>query len=381
MANELDKLLGEINKRYGAHSIVKASENKTLAAVQRVRTGIFGLDVALGGGVPVGGITILKGEYSSGKSVLALRIASAYQRHCRNCGREMFDWDETTQTGKMKKCCKDAAPMRVVWFDAEGCWSNSWAQRLGVDTDNCYVIRTEFAEQGIDVADAIIRSGECDLLVVDSVAALTPSVEIEQSSEKWQMGVAARLMNKAMRKWVSAQNAGSLGRATTCSVLLINQIRMKIGVIYGSPETSPGGKGLEFAASVIGKVKKDGFMEDDAGRAVGHWMQVAFVKNKTAPPNRTCKFSLAFVDSPYGEGDSRKPGASNIGHQILGLAEFWKLVKRSGSWYELAKGHRCQGAEAAAKWLEQPENKAVLDMLRDKIWEKEVGWLDGGEYA
>jgi recombination protein RecA len=369
MSDELADLMKSINKRYGDACFVQASKSEKLGTRRRIETGIMSFDLALGGGVPMGTIITLKGEFSSGKSALAHRIGAAFQRTCRNCGNPRVLWNEITQDGAEVSCCEDPKPMRVVWFDAEGSYQNQWAERLGMNSDNTYVIRTEFAEQGIDVADAVIRSGECDLLVVDSVAALTPSVEIEESSEKWQVGVHARLMNKAMRKWVSAQNAVGMSRVVPPTILLINQIRMKIGVMYGSPETSPGGKGLDFAASVICKVKRKGFMEDKSGAApFGQDMEIVVQKNKTAPPNRSCLFSLYFRDSGV-----YSAGASNLADQIVAIGEYWGLVEKAGSWFKLPNGEKYQGTLKTAEALAADE--LLLFDIKDKIWSREVDWM------
>ncbi len=370
----LEDLIKKINKSYGDDCFVQASKSEKLNVRKRIETGILSFDLALGGGIPLGTVLTLKGEYSSGKSALAHRIGASFQRTCRNCGGSLVLWNEIVQDGAEVACCDAPEPMRVVWFDAEGSYQNSWAERLGMRSDKTYVIRTEFAEQGIDIADSVIRSGECDLLVVDSVAHLTPSVEIEQSSEKWQVGVHARLMNKAMRKWVSAQNAVGMTKVVPPTILLINQIRMKVGVIYGSPETSPGGKGMDFASSVICKVKRKGFIEDKAGSApFGQNMEVTIQKNKTAPPNRSCLFSLFFRDSmPY------VAGASNIAEQIVAVGEYWGLVKKTGAWYELPNGEKYQGLLKTAEALSNDE-PAFFDM-KDEIWRKEVDWMDGDIY-
>ena len=367
----LNDLLKTINKRYGGESIVKASESARLSKRHRIPTGILTFDLAMGGGVPLGTIMTLKGEFSSGKSALAHRIGGAFQRYCRNCGGEMCDFQEHLQDGVPIECCDKPESMRVVWFDGEGSYQNDWAEKIGMVNAQTYVIRTEFAEQGIDVADAVIRSGECDLLVVDSVASLTPSVEIEQSSEKWQVGVHARLMNKAMRKWVSAQNSIGLTRDRPPTIILINQIRHKVGVFYGSPETSPGGKGIDFASSMICKVKRKAYIEEDSGGApLGQDMEVTFLKNKTAPPNKSCLFSLFFRET-----EDYLAGASNIAEQVITVAEYWKLVERKGSWYEFPDGTRYQGATKAGKALLQ--DKELLEHLTAQIWEKEVSWLGG----
>lgn len=367
----LNDLIKSINKRYGTDCFVQASESKKLSVRKRIETGILSFDLALGGGIPMGTIITLKGEFSSGKSALSHRIGASFQRTCRNCGNPLILWNEITQDGAQVKCCENPKPMRVVWFDAEGSYQNAWAERLGMDSENTYVIRTEFAEQGIDIADAVIRSGECDLLVVDSVAALTPSVEIEESSEKWQVGVHARLMNKAMRKWVSAQNAVGMTKVVPPTILLINQIRLKVGVIYGNPETSPGGKGMDFAASIICKVKRKGFIEDKSGSApFGQDMEVVVQKNKTAPPNRSCLFSLYFRPmGPY------QAGSSNLAEQLIATAEYWGLVEKTGAWFTLPSGDKFQGLVKAAEALSQDE--ALLFDLKERVWRHEVSWLSG----
>lgn len=370
MANGLSALLKTVNKRYGDSCMVQASSSEKLSTRKRIETGITAFDVAIGGGVPMGTIITLKGEFSSGKSALTHRIGAAFQRHCRNCGQPMQTWLEQFQDGAEIACCDDPAPMRVVWFDAEGSYQTDWASRLGMSNDHTYVIRTEFAEQGIDVADMAIRSGECDLLVVDSVAALTPSAEIEESSEKWQVGLQARLMNKAMRKWVSAQNAVAMTRVVPPTIILINQIRLKVGVVYGSPETSPGGKGIDFASSVICKVKRKGFIEPkDGGAPLGQDMEVTFQKNKTAPPNRSCLFSLHFRDTGL-----YAPGSSNVGEQMLALGEYWGYIQKSGSWY-IIEGEKVQGAKAASELL--LGNEALFEEIKRKVWSHEVNWLNG----
>ena len=367
-----DKLLAEINDRYGSNSVMRAKDASGLANQRRIPIGIFALDVAWGGGFPIGKMVTLVGEYSSGKSLIAYRAAAAFQRQCRVCGRPMFAWDELAMKATRKRCCRDPEPMRVVWFDAERAWINTWAKRMGVNIDDVYIIRTEYAEQGIDVADSVIRSGECDLLVVDSVAALTPSIEIQESAEKWQMGVHARLMNKAMRKWTSAQSSkGDLGRILACSIILVNQVRLKIGVVYGDPRTSPGGKGIDFFTSIKCDVKAKGVVEID-GMPAGHSCEVVVTKNKTAPPRRTALFEMSFLKRGH-----RARGSTDYAMQVLMLATFWKVVRLNGAFYSLAKGVKIQGKEQAAAFLEMPENAKLLDWIAKKVWKKEVAWLDG----
>lgn len=374
-----DDLLDDINKRYAGKGegpvIVKAKESEALKETVFVPTGILSLDVALGGGIPTSRIVYLRGEYSSGKSLVALKSAAAFQRTCRNCGKPLKDWDEVRMVATPRPCCKDPEPCRVVWMDAEKCYDNRWAARMGVDPDHVYVMRTEFAEQAIDVADDVIRSGHCDLLVVDSVAHLTPSTEVTESAEKWQMGLHARLMNKAMRVWGSAMAHDSLDRPLGCTVMLINQIRHKIGIVYGSPETSPGGKGIDFAASVILKMKKKGFIQNDLGIVVGQEMELTTSKSKLAPPQRSVIFDVMFVND---KSMGRLGGSSNLAHQVLRLADFWGLVERAGSWYTLAKGVKFQGEDKAAEFLMTSDGKRVLDMLVKQIMKREKAWSDEG---
>jgi recombination protein RecA len=365
--SDFGDLLKKINKRYGVTTVVNASESDALSHQKRISTDVPAFDWAIGGGVPTGKIMTLLGEFSSGKSILALQIAAAFGRMCRNCGTPLAVIDPVTRVEAHVDCCPQPQRMNTCWFDAEGSFDNNWARQQGVNLDATYVLRTEFAEQGIDIADALLRSGQCDLLVVDSVAQLTPSVEIEQSAEKWQVGTHARLMNKAMRKWVSAQNSGSLDKPFMPTILLINQIRMKVGVIYGSPETSPGGKGIEFAASMIIRCKRKQWIEDAMKRPVGHEMEITVKKNKTAPPNRTAGFTFFFNGH-----DSQVAGSSNVSEQIIKQAEFWGLIKRQGSWYTLAKDIKAQGSEGAAEKLnEMPKLRAAL---LQRINEKENAW-------
>jgi len=368
---DFNKLLDGINKQYGGQRIVRAKGCKSIERIRRLPTGMFAYDLMSGGGTPMGRMTVYKGGESAGKTALAIKSAAAFQRTCRNCLKPIYEWDEIHMTKTPIRCCKSPEPMRVVWFDAENSWENFWSERLGMDTANTFVIKTEFAEQGIDVADSVIRSGECDLLVVDSVAALTPSVEIEQSSEKQQMGVHARLMNKAMRKWTSAQNAPGLDVPLICTVILINQVRQNLSG-YGSPETTPGGKGIGFHASIIGKAKRTDTLLDASERPIGHALEMYFEKNKTSPPRRTAAIKLFFVD--HGE---QAPGSTDYAEQVGRYASFWNLIQQSGSWFELAKDVKVQGIDKVGQYLAEKEHAPLLKKLAAEIWKLELGWRDG----
>lgn len=367
-SDTFNSLLKDINKRYGGMTIVNAKTSAVLNRRNRIKTGIFAFDLALGGGIPTGTITTIKGEYSSGKSAISHKIASAFQRVCRNCGNPLEEWNESKMQAKLIHCCDQPERMRVVWFDAEGSFDNNWASRLGMHLDSTFVIRTEFAEQGIDVADTVLRSGDCDLLVLDSVAQLTPSTEIENSAEKWQQGLLARLMNKAMRKWVSAQNAGSLNRAYSPTILLINQVRLNIGVMYGNPETSPGGKGIEFASSVILRCKRKGYKMNNVDMPIGHEMEIAIQKNKTAPPNRSCELTIHIQNA-----ENYRAGSTDEIAQVIAHAEKWGVIERKGAWYQLSKDHKAQGIEQSSILL--AETPALLQAIKDATWQAEMKYL------
>lgn len=373
----LRALMAEVAERYGQDSLVIASESKTTARIRRVPTGILSLDNAMGGGIPVSRTFQFRGEWSSGKTLLMLRAAAAFQRHCRTCGKLMVEWDELRQTGTKKVCCRAPEPCRVAWFDSEGAWDRVWSAKFGVDSDRVYLSQSEFAEEAIDIGDTLIRSGEVDLFVVDSLAQLVPSKEIEESTEKWQMGLQARLLNKAMRKWVSAQNeTRRMGRPMGCTIGLINQVRMKIGVMFGSPETSPGGKGIDFACSLIGRTKAKGMTEGADGRPLEHGMEVNFRrpsgKNKTAPPRTSGEFKIQIAP-----GGDRAIGGSDLGLQLVRIASYWGLIKQKGSYFELARGVKVQGEDAASAYLTDPDNKALVKLLIEAVQAKEVAWLNG----
>ena len=261
----MDQVLQKINKAYGVGTIARSSRARALS-VPRIETGIFGIDYATGGGFASGRINGVFGLKSSGKTVVALKSIASAQRYCRkhlikmkrtnkklyrclecgykgekagsvcpDCKEAGFDSRLLDFGDRVLKCpeCKNYDPMIAVFFDAEGTWENFWAAKMGVNCHHVFVIRTEYAEQAIDISDTILRNGQCDLLVIDTLAHLIPSVEIQESAEKWQVGVQARLVNKMLRKLVSAQNAPNLDDDTRPTVLLLNQVRMKVGVMWG----------------------------------------------------------------------------------------------------------------------------------------------------
>lgn len=370
----LDELVGDINKRYGEGTLLKASEATSLV-LNRLPSGIFDLDMKMGGGFPRGRITQLKGEYSTGKTGVCLKAVAQAQRHCRYCGVRFEYVDMLGEVHEEKCKCGKKEPMRVVWLDAEHAFEADWAAKWGVDISAIYVIQTEYAEQAIDVADACIRSGECDLLIVDSVAALTPSVEIEESAEKQQMGVFARLMNKALRKWTSAMNSQGLLSDTQCTVILINQLRLNLGG-YHVALTSPGGKGLDFFASVDVRLKKlEEIHTDGSDRPVGIDVEFVMKKNKTAPLMPGGKFKLFFVTQAGGY----HVGDTDTDTQVLRAAGYWKLIPKGGAWYTFPDGTKVNSiAKATTKLRDDP---ALLASLEAGVRLRELAWANEGKPA
>ena len=325
---DLEELMTAINTKYGKGKIARASSSRALS-VPRLETGVFSVDYATGGGFPIGRITGIYGKKSSGKTLLALKAVASAQRYCRkhlvkmvhtkkklyrclecgyrgekegaycpDCKEAGYEVQLIDMGDREMKCpeCKEYNPFETVWIDAEGAWENSWAQKAGVNCHHVYMIRTEFAEQAIDISDLVIRNGKCDLMVIDTIAHLIPSKEIEESSENWQMGLQARLINKMFRKLVSAQNAQNLTLDNRPTIIVLNQVRMKLGVMFGDPETKPGGMGQEFATSVDLKTWAGKYEKDEAGNTLNLITNFRAVKNKVAPPQQEGNFRVWLRD-------------------------------------------------------------------------------------
>ena len=264
--------------------------------------------------------------------------------------------------------CGDSAGFRVVWFDAEGVWSKKWAEKFGVVLPWTYVIRTEFAEQGIDTADALLRSGEFDLLVVDSIAHLTPMKEIEESTENWQMGLAARLVNKGLRKWISAMTAaGAKGRIPT--MILINQIRYNIGG-WGNPEVTPGGKGQDFASSLDLYLKQDkkedikGFLYE-GDKTVAMNTHFAVSKSRVCPPKLEGKYRMWVADTVNG-----KTGDTDDVAVVFGYAKKYGLLKKEKTESVLlGKKFKTQKAVLEEMYANDAYFKEVRDATLEVMYE------------
>ncbi len=320
----LEMAVGQITRQYGKGAVMRMGESAQLRP-EVISTGALSLDVALGiGGMPRGRVVEIYGPESSGKTTLALHVVAEAQR---NGGIAAF-------------------------IDAEHCLDPSYAGVLGVDVDELLISQPDTGEQALEIADMLIRSGALDVLVVDSVAALVPKAEIEGEMGDSHVGLQARLMSQALRKL-----AGSLNRSRTTAIF-INQLREKIGVMYGSPEVTPGGRALKFFASVRVDVRRIGSIKH-RGQEVGNRIRSKVVKNKMAPPFRKAEFDIMF-----GKGISREGS-------LLDVALEKGLVQRSGSWYSLGDDQLGQGRENVKQFLS--ENPEIAMQLQARVY-KEVGF-------
>ncbi|WP_238376448.1 recombinase RecA [Thiobacillus denitrificans] len=302
--------LGQIEKQFGKGSVMRLGDHDVSRDIQAVSTGSLGLDIALGvGGLPRGRVIEIYGPESSGKTTLTLQVIA-----------------------EMQKMGGTAA-----FIDAEHALDPSYAHKLGVDVDNLLVSQPDTGEQALEIADMLVRSGSVDVVVVDSVAALTPKAEIEGEMGDSHMGLQARLMSQALRKLTA-----NIKRTNTL-VIFINQIRMKIGVMFGNPETTTGGNALKFYASVRLDIRRTGAIKK-GDEIIGNETKVKVVKNKVSPP-----FKEAYFDILYGQGISREG-------EIIELGVAHKLVDKSGAWYAYNGEKIGQGKDNAREFLkEHPE--------------------------
>ncbi len=315
----LQLTLDKLDKAYGKGTVMKMSD-KAVVDVEAISSGSLGLDIALGvGGYPRGRVIEIYGPESSGKTTLTLHAIAEAQK----------------------------AGGIAAFIDAEHAFDRGYAEKLGVDIGNLIMSQPDNGEQALEIADNLIRSGAIDIVVIDSVAALTPKSEIEGEMGDSKMGLHARLMSQALRKLT-----GSISK-TNCTVIFINQLREKIGVMFGNPETTTGGNALKFYASVRLDIRRSTQIKETDGSVTGNKTRVKVVKNKVAPPFKTAEFDIM-----YGEGISK------VG-EVLDIAVENEIIKKSGSWFSYEDSKLGQGRDAVKALLK--DNPELMDELEKKV--------------
>ncbi len=315
----LELTLSKLDKAYGKGAVMKMGD-AAIVEIDTISTGSLGLDLALGvGGLPRGRVIEIFGPESSGKTTLTLHAIAEAQK----------------------------AGGIAAFIDAEHAFDRFYAEKLGVDIENLIISQPDNGEQALEIADNLIRSGAIDIVVVDSVAALTPKSEIEGEMGDSKMGLHARLMSQALRKLTSTINK------TNCTVIFINQLREKIGVMFGNPETTTGGNALKFYASVRLDIRRSTQIKSTDGDVSGNKTRVKVVKNKVAPPFRTAEFDIM-----YGEGISK------VG-EIIDIGVDYEIIKKSGSWFSYMDSKLGQGRDAVKRLL--LDNPELMEELEEKI--------------
>jgi len=312
-AKALQAALSQIEKQFGKGSIMRLGEGEKIEDIQVVSTGSLGLDIALGvGGLPRGRVIEIYGPESSGKTTLTLQVIAQMQKQQGVC----------------------------AFIDAEHALDVQYAQKLGVNLQDLLISQPDTGEQALEIVDALVRSGSVDLIVIDSVAALTPKAELEGEMGDALPGLQARLMSQALRKLTATI------KKTNCMVIFINQIRMKIGVMFGSPETTTGGNALKFYASVRLDIRRTGSIKKGE-EVIGSETKVKVVKNKVAPPFKTAEFDIL-----YGEGISREG-------EVIDMGVNAKILDKSGAWYAYNGEKIGQGKDNAREFLKENADLAV----------------------
>ncbi len=318
----LQLTIDKLEKTYGKGTVMKLSDERVID-VPAISTGSLGLDIALGiGGIPRGRVTEIYGPESSGKTTLTM--------HCIA---------EAQKKGGM-----------AAFIDAEHAFDKSYAEKLGIDTENLLISQPDNGEQALEIAEHLIRSGAIDIIVIDSVAALVPKGELEGEMGESKMGLQARLMSQALRKLT-----GTISK-TGCSCVFINQLREKIGVMFGNPETTTGGNALKFYASVRLDIRRIGQIKESSDDITGNRVRVKVVKNKVAPPFKVVEFDIM-----YGRGISKSGEIVDLGVEL-------NVIQKSGSWFSYDGNKLGQGRDAVKQLIE--DNPELADDLEKKIKEK-----------
>ena len=334
MSDKAEKLkalqltMDKIEKNFGKGTVMKLSDERIID-IPAISTGSLGLDIALGiGGIPRGRVIEIYGPESSGKTTLSM--------HCIA---------EAQKSGGI-----------AAFIDAEHAFDKSYAEKLGIDTENLLISQPDNGEQALEIAEHLIRSGAIDIIVVDSVAALTPKAELEGEMGDSKMGLQARLMSQALRKLTGAINK------TGCSCIFINQLREKIGVMFGNPETTTGGNALKFYASVRLDIRRTQQIKESADNVIGNKVKVKVVKNKVAPPFKVVEFDIM-----YGEGVSKTGEVLDLGVEL-------EILQKSGSWFSYDGNKLGQGRDSVKQLL--ADNPELMDEIEEKVRTK-VGLLKG----
>ncbi|BFL46888.1 recombinase RecA [Lactonifactor longoviformis] len=317
----LDAAIGQIEKQYGKGSIMKLGDSGVNMNVETIPTGSLSLDIALGlGGVPRGRVVEVYGPESSGKTTVALHMVAEVQKRGGIAG----------------------------FIDAEHALDPAYAKRIGVDIDNLYISQPDNGEQALEITETMVRSGAVDIVIVDSVAALVPKAEIDGDMGDSHVGLQARLMSQALRKLT-----GVISKSN-CIVIFINQLREKVGIMFGNPETTTGGRALKFYSSIRLDVRRIEALKQ-GGEVVGNRTRIKVVKNKIAPPFKEAEFDIMFGQGISREGD------------ILDLAANVGIINKSGAWYAYSDGKIGQGRENAKQYLR--ENPQIMEEVEQKVRE------------
>ncbi len=320
----LDTAMRQVERQFGKGSLMRLGERAARMDVEVIPTGSIALDAALGiGGVPRGRVVEIFGPEGSGKTTLALHIAAEAQK-------------------------KEGI---AAFVDVEHALDPSYAKRLGVDTENLLISQPDSGEQALEITELLVRSNALDVIIIDSVAALVPRAELEGEMGDSHVGLQARLMSQALRKLT-----GAISNSKTCTIF-VNQLRMKIGVMFGNPEVTPGGRALKFYASVRIDVRRKASLKKGE-QQIGNRTKVRVVKNKLAPPFRSAEFDLLF-----GEGISREGS-------ILDMGEELGVIEKSGTWYTYGNTQLGQGKEKAREFLKEKKNFSLREEIEQKIREK-----------
>lgn len=406
---DLGDVIAKLEKKYGKGCVGQASTAKGIGTWRRIETGIFAVDYVTSGGIPHGAASLFWGPESGGKSALAIKTVAAAQGMCREHvvkmvqdGKEVLNrCPMCGHRGLEKECpndpckktpmgigvvpklicptCKKFRPHKALYMDSESSFTTQWAAKLGCDCDLIHVFQPESAEEAMDGSMMLLETTKFDVVVVDTIAQLAPKKELESSAEDWQQGLLARLMNKALRAWVSQMNATGIERLKRTTFLLINQIRFKIGV-YGDPTTRPGGKGQDYAAAVELKMWAGKYEQDALGNTLGAIVCVNGTKNKTGPSARQeGNFRLWLRDCEI-DGVKKFVGDTEEPRVVMDYGLKFGVIKHDGKRYEIEgldmAGPALTSQAAVLELLEK--DPVVLDFVRKCLMGKMLGevWWD-----